>query len=118
MPPCLLSEGQAIGHRGAVLMLSRFPAGKQEPLVDRGYGSARFRGVRGTRGLTPCIPSARGRRQPMPHDALLHRQRHRIETMFGRLKDWRGIAMRYDRCANTFVSAIALAATATFWLNQ
>jgi putative transposase len=31
--------------------------------------------------------------------------------MFGRVKDWRRIAMRYDRCPHTFMSAICLAAT-------
>ncbi|MDP3415946.1 MAG: hypothetical protein Q8S40_08185, partial [Falsiroseomonas sp.] len=35
-----------------------------------------------------------------------------------RLKDWRRIAMRYDRCTHTFFSAITLAATVTFWLGQ
>jgi transposase len=38
--------------------------------------------------------------------------------MFGRLKDWRRIAMRYDRCAHAFLSAITLAATVIFWLSQ
>ena len=46
----------------------------------------------------------------------LYRQRHRIENMFGRLKDWRRIHTRYDRCAHTFMSAIAIAATVIFWL--
>ncbi|MBR0650152.1 transposase [Roseomonas terrae] len=68
--------------------------------------------------MTPCIPSTRSRKQPIPLDALLCCQRHRIEIMFGRIKDWRRIAMRYDRCARTFISAIVLAATAIFWLNQ
>jgi transposase len=36
--------------------------------------------------------------------------------MFGRLKDWRRIATRYHRCARTFLSAVALAATVMFWL--
>lgn len=36
--------------------------------------------------------------------------------MFGRLKDWRGVATRYDRCRKVFVSAVDLAATAMFWL--
>jgi len=36
--------------------------------------------------------------------------------MFGRLKDWRRIATRYDRCATTFLSAVTLAATVLFWL--
>ncbi|MEY8827875.1 transposase [Sedimentitalea sp. XS_ASV28] len=41
---------------------------------------------------------------------------NRIEIMFGRLKDWRRFATRYDRCPETFFSAIALAATVLFWL--
>ena len=36
--------------------------------------------------------------------------------MFGRLKDWRRIATRYDRCAYTFFSAIYIAAAIIFWL--
>ena len=40
-----------------------------------------------------------------------------IERLFGRLKDWRRIAIRYDRCAHTFYSAICLAATVIFWLR-
>jgi transposase len=43
---------------------------------------------------------------PIPHDTALHRHRHRIETMFEKLKDWRRIAMRDDRCAHTFFVAI------------
>ncbi len=49
---------------------------------------------------------------------MLYCQRHRIEIMFGRVKDWRCIAMRYDRCAHTFFCAIALAAAVIFWLRQ
>jgi transposase len=48
-----------------------------------------------------------------PH---LYRTRNKIEIMFGRLKDWRRIAMRYDRSAHTFFSAICIAATVIFWL--
>jgi len=36
--------------------------------------------------------------------------------MFGRVKDWRRVATRYDRCPKVFTSAIALAATVLFWL--
>jgi transposase len=39
-----------------------------------------------------------------------------IEIMFGRLKDWRRVATRYDRCPKAFFSAVALAATVIFWL--
>ena len=36
--------------------------------------------------------------------------------MFGRLKDWRRIPNRYDRCPKVFLSAVSLAATVLFWL--
>ncbi|WP_342773656.1 transposase [Falsirhodobacter xinxiangensis] len=39
-----------------------------------------------------------------------------MESMFGRLKDWRRVATRYDRCPEVFLSAIALAATVIYWL--
>ncbi|MBT6510074.1 MAG: IS5/IS1182 family transposase, partial [Rhodospirillaceae bacterium] len=32
-----------------------------------------------------------------------------------RLKDWRRVATRYDRCAHTFMSAICIAATIAYW---
>jgi hypothetical protein len=38
--------------------------------------------------------------------------------MFARLKDWRRIHTRYDRCAHTFLSAIAFAASFIFWLTE
>jgi transposase len=36
--------------------------------------------------------------------------------MFGRIKCWRRIAARYDRCAHTFFSAILIAAIDIYWL--
>ena len=113
----LLTEGQASDHRGAALMLPQLPPAR-ELIGDRGYDSAKFRAALQDRGIVPCIPSTRSRKAPIPHDTALYKQRYRVEVMFGRLKDWRRIAMRSDRCAHTFFSAITLAATIIFWLNQ
>ena len=66
--------------------------------------------------IARCIPSKTNRKIPIPHDRTLYRQRHRIENMFGKLKDWRCIQTRYESCAHTFMSAIAIAATVIFWL--
>ena len=38
--------------------------------------------------------------------------------MFARLKDWRRVATRYDRCADLFRAAIVIAATVIFWLRM
>jgi transposase len=48
----------------------------------------------------------------------MYRTRHKIENLFAKLKDWRRIATRYDRCAHTVFSAICIAAAVTFYLNQ
>ena len=56
------------------------------------------------------------RTEPIRYDKRRYKRRNRIEIMFGRLKDWRRVATRYDRCPNVFLSAIALAATVLFWL--
>jgi putative transposase len=113
----LLTEGQASDHRGAALMLPKLPAAK-ELIADRGYDSTRSRAKLTRRGIAACLPSTRLRKHPIPHDATLYRQRHRIEIMFGRLKDWRRVAARRDLCANAFLAAISLAATITSWLDK
>ena len=53
---------------------------------------------------------------PVKYDKRRYRRRPRIEIMFGRIKDWRRVATRYDRCPKVFLSAIALAATVIYWL--
>ena len=112
----LLTEGQMSDHRGATIMLPALPAAR-ELLADRGYDSTRFRAALLERGIVPCIPSTRSRKVELPYDKTLYRQRHRIENMFGRIKDWRRIATRYDRTARNFLSAVALTATLSFWAN-
>jgi len=80
-------------------------------LADKSYDADWFRRALAARGITACIPSRSNRKRPIEHDRALHRQRHRIENMFGRLRDWRRIHTRYDRCVHTFMSAICIAAT-------
>ena len=111
----LLSEGQMSDYKGAALMLDALPRAKAM-LGDRGYDADWFRAALNRRGIAPCIPSKVNRKIPIPHDRALYRLRHKIENMFGRLKDWRRIHTRYDRCAHTFMSAICIAATVIFCL--
>ena len=68
------------------------------------------------KGIKPCIPGRKSRGKPIKHDKRRYKRRNRIEIMFGRLKDWRRVATRYDRCPKVFLSAVALAATVMFWL--
>ena len=111
----LLGEGQMSDDKGAALMLAALPKAK-ELLGDRGYDANWFPQALNERGITACIPSKSNRKKQIGHDRVLYRQRHKIENMFGRLKDWRRIHTRYDRCAHTFMSAICIAAVVIFWL--
>ena len=111
----LLSEGQMSDFKGAALMLPVLPNAK-ELLADKGYDADWFRKALAKRKTKACIPSKSNRKVAIPHDATLYKQRHKIENMFGRIKDWRRIHTRYDRCAHTYFSAICIAATVIFWL--
>lgn len=111
----LLSEGQMSDHKGARLVLNALPPANVL-IADRGYDSTGFRQALVTKGIEPCIPSSRSRKIPYPYDKALYRQRHKVENLFAKLKDWRRIATRYDRCAHTFFSAICIAATVIFWI--
>lgn len=68
------------------------------------------------KGITPCILGRKSRNKAVKYDTRRYKRRNRIEIMFGRLKDWRRVATRYDRCAHTFFSALCIAASVTFWL--
>jgi transposase len=103
-------------YKGAAILLNSLPKAK-ELLADRGYDATWFRDALREKGITPCIPPKKNRKEPIAYDKELYKQRHKIEIMFGRLKDWRRIAMRYDRCAHTFLSAICIAFTVIFYLN-
>ena len=111
----LLSEGQMSDYKGAALMLNALPRAK-ELLGDKGYDADWFRQALAEREITACIPSKSNRKKPIEHNRTLYRQRHKIENLFGGLKDWRRIHTRYDRCAHTFMSAICIAAIVIFWL--
>lgn len=93
-------------YKGAAKMIDAFPNAKTL-LADKGYDADWFRATLAQHKITACIPSRANRKVAIPHDPVLYKKRHKIENMFGRLKDWRRIHTRYDRCANTLPSSQA-----------
>jgi len=110
-----LTAGQVSDYKGAEKLLDDFPAAKYL-LADRGYDADWFRDGLLKKKITPCIPPRKNRKQQIPYDKTMYKQRHKVENMFGKLKDWRRISTRYDRCAHTFFSAICIAAVVIFWI--
>lgn len=77
-------------YKGAAKMLAAFPKAKTL-LADQGYDADWFRDALAARKIKACIPSRANRKIVIPHDPTLYKKRHKIENMFGRLKDWRRI---------------------------
>ena len=113
----LLTEGQMSDHIGAKLLYPQLPEATTL-IADKGYDSDEFRDALEAKGISHCIPPKSNRIIKHTYDKELYKTRHRIENMFGKLKDWRRISTRYDRCAHTFFSAICIAASFIFYLNQ
>lgn len=61
------------------------------------------------RGLDPVIPPRANRKNPSPRDFKVYNDRHRIERIFNRLKQFRRAAMSFDKTAKSFAAFLALA---------
>ena len=91
----LSTEGQVGDCRGAA-SVPPAPPDADVLIADRGCDrcEARFREALADQRVEPRIPGRKNRKQTIECDAERHRQRDRIERMFGRLKDWRRITTR------------------------
>lgn len=85
-------------------------------LADKGYDSDAIRRQIDAAGAAPNIPPKVNRRYRPCFSPVLYRGRNAIERMFGRLKDFRRIATRYDRLARNYLAANCLAAAVCYWL--
>ena len=110
-----MTAGQVRDYTGAGALLDSLPKA-QWMLADRGYDADWFRDAVQEKGITPCLPGRKIRNKTGKYDKGRYKRRNRIEIMFGRLKDSRRVATRYDRCPKTCFSASALAATFIFWI--
>ncbi|MGW3089003.1 IS5 family transposase [Streptomyces sp. NPDC001108] len=89
-------------------------------LGDKGYSSKAIRAWLRRRGIAHTIPeradqvrnrARRGSRggRPPAFDRETYKHRNVVERCFNRLKQWRGIATRYDKTAESYEAAVTLA---------
>lgn len=110
-----VTAGQVSDYVGACALLSGLPRVKWL-LGDRGYDADWFREALQDKGIRAYIPGRKKRKTLIKYDQRRNKRCNRIEIMFGRLKDWRRVATRYDRCPKVFLLAITLAALVIYWL--
>jgi transposase len=112
-----LTPGQAHDLAGADALLPDMIANIQALLADKAYDAqARVLSLLEHAGIKVVIPPKANRKEQREYDKDMYKIRHLIENFFAKLKQFRGIATRYDKRASTFLGAIHLAA-AVIWLN-
>ena len=84
-------------------------------IADKAYGSDEVRSALLKRKLKCCIPAKSNAKNKINHDRNTYKKRHRIENMFARIKDLKGLALRTCRCAHTFTSFVSMALIALFF---
>jgi transposase len=110
-----ITAGQISYYTGVAVLLDDLPKAYWM-LADRGYDADWFRDALEQKGIKPCILGRKSHSRPVKYDKCRYKPGNRIEIMFERLKDWRCVATRYDRCPAVFFSALALNATVLFWI--
>ena len=75
-------------------------------LADKGYDSNAFIKNITQKGFISVIPSRKNRKQPRNYDDFLYQDRSRIECFFSKIKHFRRIFSRFDKCANSFLSFV------------
>jgi putative transposase len=80
------------------------------------YYSAELRQWLSARDTKSVVPNKLNRKQLFSFDRKSYKQRHRIENAFCRLKDFRRIAIRYDRLARNFLASVCRVAAIGWWI--
>jgi len=89
-------------------------------LADKAYSSRAIRTHLRRRGIRAVIPQpvdqiAKRRRRgrsggrPPAFDKTAYRQRNTVERCINKLKQWRGLATRYDKTATVYLAALHIA---------
>jgi transposase len=78
-------------------------------IADKGYDSDAIRNCIEAFGQKPVIPYRKNRKSRKNISGLRYQTRNIIERIFGRIKEFRRIATRYDKLDSTFLSFIACA---------
>jgi len=80
-------------------------------LADKGYDSDAVRAVILAADVEAVIPAKANRRMPIPYDRMKYRWRNLVERLLNKLKNWRRIATRYDKTAESYLGFVTPASS-------
>ena len=115
-PLCfVLTPGQAHDVQGFGPLFRMLAEQIEALLADKGYDADAIRDDLARADVEAVIPAKNNRRTPIPHDRQKYRWRNLIERLFSRLKNWRRVATRYDKTAESYLGFVTLASI-KLWL--
>jgi len=85
-------------------------------LADKAYDGDGLIAWLESRKTQPVIPPKANRKMPRETDFALYRERNLVEKFFNKIKQYRAIATRFDKCASTFLAGVLLVSI-ILWLN-
>lgn len=105
----LLLPGQAHDMKGVAPLLRgiRFNA----LLADKAFDANWLLEEIDKRGATAVIPPKSNRKHQREHDAEIYKWRHLVENYFAKVKEFRGIATRYEKTDCSYAANWSLVAT-------
>lgn len=111
----VLTPGQAHDTQGFGPLMRMITNRIDALLADKGYDSDAVRDTLASMDVEAVIPARRNRRNPAAHDRVKYRWRNQIERLFNKLKNWRRVATRYDKTAESYIGFVSLASV-LLWL--
>jgi len=98
----IATPGQAGDSPQALPLLEGLAPG--QAVADTAYDSNEIRAYCTENGIEAVIPSNPSRPEPLPMDENAYRDRNKVERFFGRLKQYRRLATRYDKTVVSFLA--------------
>lgn len=87
-------------------------------LADKAYDTNAIRAMLEGKDGWANIPAKATRKDSFAFSGWLYKMRNRVERFFNRIKQFRGIATRYDRNPENFVAALKLASIRIWLADQ
>lgn len=85
-------------------------------LADKGYDAGYIVEKVNAMSAEPVIPPKSNRKKSRTFDKFLYKERNLIERMFGKMKQFRGVATRYNKLAISFLAFLQVAGI-LLWLK-
>jgi transposase len=110
-----LTAGQVHDSKMALPMLSIMRDGTIV-LGDKAYDTNALRAEAEEKKAWANIPAKSNRKDSFSFSGWVYRQRNLVERFFNKLKQYRGIATRYDKNPANFLAAVKIIAT-RIWIK-